>query len=173
MHQVVCATTNPAKIQAILQAFHEIFGEGSCHIASVAVESGVPEQPFGSGGNARWRTKSGSKCPPFTSEADFWVAIEAGIDGDSTFSWVVIENASQRGEARSATLPLPAVILEKVREGEALGPVMSRYTGIDEIGRKEGAIGVFTAGKLTRASVYHQAVILALSPFHNAVYQAL
>ncbi|EHC6141890.1 non-canonical purine NTP phosphatase, partial [Salmonella enterica] len=24
-----------------------------------------------------------------------------------------------------------------------------------------------------RASVYHQAVILALSPFHNAVYQAL
>ena len=125
MHQVVCATTNPAKIQAILQAFHEIFGEGSCHI---------------------------------------------GIDGDSTFSWVVIENASQRGEARSATLPLPAVILEKVREGEALGPVMSRYTGIDEIGRKEGAIGVFTAGKLTRASVYHQAVILALSPFHNAVY---
>ena len=75
------------------------------------------------------------------------MAIEAGIDGDSTFSWVVIENASRRGEARSATLPLPAVILQKVREGEALGPVMSRYTGIDEIGRKEGAIGVFTAGK--------------------------
>ena len=171
MHQVVCATTNPAKIQAILQAFHEIFGEGSCHIASVAVESGVPEQPFGSEetrAGARNRVANARRLHP---EADFWVAIEAGIDGDSTFSWVVIENASQRGEARSATLPLPAVILEKVREGEALGPVMSRYTGIDEIGRKEGAIGVFTAGKLTRACVYHQAVILALSPFHNAVYQ--
>ncbi|HGX0590249.1 TPA: inosine/xanthosine triphosphatase [Escherichia coli] len=191
MHQVVCATTNPAKIQAILQAFHEIFGEGSCHIASVAVESGVPEQPFGSEetrAGARNRVANARRLHP---EADFWVAIEAGIDGDSTFSWVVIENTSQRGEARSATLPLPAVILQKVREGEArsatlplpavilqkvregeaLGPVMSRYTGIDEIGRKEGAIGVFTAGKLTRASVYHQAVILALSPFHNAVYQ--
>jgi hypothetical protein len=35
------------QIQAILQAFNEIFGEGSCHIESVAVESGVPEQPFG------------------------------------------------------------------------------------------------------------------------------
>ena len=44
MHHVVSATTNPAKIQAILQAFDEIFGEGSCHIESVAVESGVPEQ---------------------------------------------------------------------------------------------------------------------------------
>ncbi|HCV5447664.1 TPA: inosine/xanthosine triphosphatase [Shigella sonnei] len=158
MHQVICATTNPAKIQAILQAFHEIFGEGSCHIASVAVESGVPEQPFGSEetrAGARNRVANARRLLP---EADFWV---------------VIENTSQRGEARSATLPLPAVILQKVREGEALGPVMSRYTGIDEIGRKEGAIGVFTAGKLTRASVYHQAVILALSPFHNAVYQAL
>ena len=122
MHQVVCATTNPAKIQAILQAFHEIFGEGSCHIASVAVESGVPEQPFGSEetrAGARNRVANARRLLP---EADFWVAIEAGIDGDSTFSWVVIENASQRGEARSATLPLPAVILEKVREGEALGP---------------------------------------------------
>jgi inosine/xanthosine triphosphatase len=99
------------------------------------------------------------------------VAIEAGIDEGSTFSWVVIETREQRGEARSATLPLPAVILERVRAGDALGPVMSHYTGIDEIGRKEGAIGVFTAGKLTRSSVYHQAVILALSPFHNAVYR--
>ncbi|ECG8588551.1 non-canonical purine NTP phosphatase [Salmonella enterica subsp. salamae] len=171
MHQVISATTNPAKIQAILQAFEEIFGEGSCHIEPVAVESGVPEQPFGSE-----ETRAGARnrvanarllCP----EADFWVAIEAGIDDDSTFSWVTIESVEQRGEARSATLPLPEIILQKVRAGEPLGPVMSRYTGIDEIGRKEGAIGVFTAGKLTRSSVYHQAVILALSPFHNAIYR--
>ena len=48
---------------------------------------------------------------------------------------------------------------------------MSKYTGIDKIGNKEGAIGVFTAGVLTRSSVYHQAVVLALSPFHNAIYK--
>ena len=171
MYHVICATTNPAKIQAILQAFNEIFTPGSCHITSVDVESGVPEQPLGS-----HETRQGARnrvvnaralCP----DADFWVAIEAGIDDDSTFSWVVIENAQQRGEARSPTLPLPAAILEKVRAGQALGPVMSAYTGINEIGRKEGAIGVFTAGALTRSSVYHQAVVLALSPFHNAVYR--
>lgn len=171
MYHVVCATTNPSKIQAILQAFDEIYGEGSCHIESVAVDSGVPEQPFGSietRSGARSRIMNARQVRP---EADFWVAIEAGIDEGSTFSWVVIENNATRGEARSATLPLPEVILEKVKAGEALGPVMSAYTGIDEIGRKEGAIGVFTAGKLTRSSVYHQAVILALSPFHNAIYR--
>lgn len=171
MHHVVSATTNPAKIQAILQAFNEIFGEGSCHIESVSVESGVPEQPFGSDetrAGARNRVANARRAQP---NADFWVAIEAGIDESSTFSWVTIEDGSLRGEARSATLPLPQVILEKVQAGEALGPVMSQYTGIDEIGRKEGAIGVFTAGKLTRSSVYHQAVVLALSPFHNAIYR--
>ncbi|MDL4448313.1 inosine/xanthosine triphosphatase [Klebsiella michiganensis] len=171
MHHVVSATTNPAKIQAILQAFNEIFGEGSCHIESVSVESGVPEQPFGSDetrAGARNRVANARRAQP---NADFWVAIEAGIDEGSTFSWVMIEDGSLRGEARSATLPLPQVILEKVQAGEALGPVMSQYTGINEIGRKEGAIGVFTAGKLTRSSVYHQAVVLALSPFHNAIYR--
>ncbi|MBS1205528.1 MAG: yjjX [Proteobacteria bacterium] len=171
MHHVVSATTNPAKIRAILHAFNEIFGEGSCHIESVSVDSGVPEQPFGSQetrAGARNRVNNARKLRP---DADFWVAIEAGIDEGSTFSWVVIENPEMQGEARSATLPLPEIILQRVRAGEALGPVMSHDTGIDEIGRKEGAIGVFTAGKLTRESVYHQAVILALSPFHNAVYR--
>ncbi|HHG8771239.1 TPA: inosine/xanthosine triphosphatase [Raoultella planticola] len=171
MHHVVAATTNPAKIQAILQAFNEIFGAGSCHIASVSVESGVPEQPFGNEetrAGARNRVTNARIAQP---NADFWVAIEAGIDDGSTFSWVVIEDRHRRGEARSATLPLPAAILEQVRAGEALGPVMSQHTGIDEIGRKEGAIGVFTAGKLTRSSVYHQAVVLALSPFHNSIYR--
>lgn len=171
MHQVICATTNPAKIKAILHAFEAIFGTASCHIESVVVETGVPEQPLGSEETrtgARIRVQNARALKP---GADFWVAIEAGIDEGSTFSWVVIENSEQRGESRSATLPLPEVILKKIREGEALGPAMSSYTGIDEIGRKEGAIGVFTAGKLTRASVYHQAVILALSPFHNAVYR--
>ncbi|AIP96015.1 inosine/xanthosine triphosphatase [Salmonella enterica] len=171
MHQVISATTNPAKIQAILQAFEEIFGEGSCHITPIAVESGVPEQPFGSEETRTGARNRVANARLLWPEADFWVAIEAGIDDNSTFSWVVIESVELRGESRSATLPLPAVILENVRAGDALGPVMSRYTGIDEIGRKEGAIGIFTAGKLTRSSVYHQAVILALSPFHNAVYR--
>ncbi|MEQ6281220.1 inosine/xanthosine triphosphatase [Kluyvera huaxiensis] len=171
MHQVIVATTNPAKIQAILAAFDQIFGEGSCHIDAISVETGVPEQPFGSEetrAGARNRLANARQVKP---EADFWVAIEAGIDEGATFSWVVIESRDQRGEARSATLPLPQAILEQVRAGEALGPVMSKYTGIDKIGNKEGAIGVFTAGALTRSSVYHQAVVLALSPFHNDLYR--
>ncbi|AFJ48416.1 inosine/xanthosine triphosphatase [Shimwellia blattae] len=171
MYHIISATKNPAKIQAILQGFEAVFGAGSCHIEAVSVGSGVPEQPIGDAQTrqgARQRVINARQVKP---EADFWVAIEAGIDQGSTYSWVVVENHSQRGEARSATLPLPEKVLARVMEGEALGPVMSALTGIEQIGRKEGAIGVFTAGALTRSSVYLQAVVLALSPFHNAIYR--
>lgn len=171
MYQVVPATKNPAKIQAILQAFETIFGTGSCHIDAVSVESGVPEQPIGDTQTLRGARQRVANARLAKPDADFWVAIEAGIDQGSTYSWVVIETCTQRGEARSATLPLPEKILTQVMAGEPLGPVMSTLTGIEHIGRKEGAIGVFTAGALTRSSVYSQAVILALSPFHNAIYR--
>lgn len=171
MYHVVCATTNPAKIQSVLQAFTQYYGDNSCHIESVTVNSDVPEQPFGSK-----ETKTGAQnrvdhARKLRPDADFWVAIEAGIDEGSTFSWVIIENPRQHGEARSATLPLPDVILQNVSAENTLGMVMSQYSGIDKIGRKEGAIGIFTAGKLTRSSVYYQAVMLALSPFNNEIYR--
>lgn len=171
MYYVVCATTNPAKIESVLLAFTHLYGDGTCQIESVVVDSDVPEQPFGS-----HETKMGAQnriahARQQRPDADFWVAIEAGIDEGSTFSWVIIENARQRGEARSATLPLPDIILQNVSTENTLGKVMSEYSGIDEIGRKEGAIGVFTAGRLTRCRVYYQAVMLALSPFHNEIYR--
>lgn len=171
MYHVVSATTNPAKIQAILQGFDQIFGAGSCHIESVVVESGVPEQPLGDAqtrAGAQNRVENARRARP---DADFWIAIEAGIDADSTFSWVVIQRGEKRSESRSATLPLPRAVLKKVYAGEALGPVMSALTGIDEMGRKAGAIGLLTGGALSRSSVYLQAVILALSPFHHALYE--
>jgi inosine/xanthosine triphosphatase len=104
-------------------------------------------------------------------EAAFWVAIEAGIEDDSAFAWMVVENQKQRGESRSASFTLPPVVLAGLREGRELGDEMARLTGIDNIKHKGGAIGAFTNGLLTRSSVYHQALILALCPFVHPLYQ--
>ncbi len=169
IHHVVSATTNPAKIQAILQAFDEIFGEDPATLSPSPSRAACRNSPSAARkrAGARNRVANARLAQP---NADFWVAIEAGIDDDSTFSWVVIESASQREKraqprCRCLTLFLSRFALAETR------PVMSQYTGIDQIGRKEGAIGVFTGGRLTRSSVYHQAVVLALSPFHNAIYR--
>lgn len=171
MYHVVAATTNPAKIKAIALAFEDIFGTGSFRIEGVDVDSGVPNQPIGSSETrtgARHRVISARQVRP---EADFWVGIEAGIEDNMTFAWMVIENMHQRGESRSASLMLPEIILQEINQGSELGDQMEKLTGIAEVKRKGGAIGIFTAGKLSRTSVYHQALVLALAPFHNAVYQ--
>jgi inosine/xanthosine triphosphatase len=171
MFHVVAATTNPAKIDAIAQAFNDTYGLESCRVEGIDVDSGVPSQPMGN-----IETRSGARnrvmaarqvCP----EADFWVGVEAGIEDNMTFAWMVIENTHLRGESRSASLILPESILQGITEGRELGQEMARLTGIKDIKRQGGAIGVFTAGKLTRSSVYHQALILALVPFHNDIYQ--
>jgi len=171
MYHVVAATTNPAKIMAISLAFEDIFGADSFRIEGVDVDSGVPAQPIGSietRTGARHRVISARQVRP---EADFWVGVEAGIEDNMTFAWMVIENMHQRGESRSASLMLPEIILQEINQGSELGDEMDKLTGISEVKRKGGAIGIFSAGKLSRTSVYHQALILALAPFHNAVYQ--
>lgn len=171
MYHVVAATINPAKIKAISQAFSDIFGEGSCHIEGVEVDSGVAAQPITNHETrtgARQRVMNARQVRP---EADFWVAIEAGIEEESAFAWMVVENHKLRGESRSASFTLPAIVMKGIHEGRELGEEMSRLTGIDNIKQKGGAIGAFTAGLLSRTSVYHQALILALCPFHNDIYQ--
>jgi inosine/xanthosine triphosphatase len=171
MYHVIAATTNPAKINAIELAFTDIFGCGTCQITGINVDSGVSAQPLGTSETclgARQRVASARQARP---DADFWVGIEAGLEENMTFAWMVIEDNHQRGESRSASLPLPESILQALANGGELGDEMEKLTGIEGIKRKGGAIAIFTDGKLTRTSVYHQALILALSPFHNAIYR--
>jgi len=170
MYHVVAGTINPAKIRAIAQAFNDVFGKGSCHIAGVEVESGVAAQPLSdveTRTGARQRVAHARQACP---QADFWVAIEAGIEGDCAFAWMVIENAQQRGESRSASFTLPPIVLQGLAQGHELGTEMARLTGVENIKQKGGAIGAFTNGLLTRSSVYHQALILALCPFTHPLY---
>ncbi|TKI08695.1 inosine/xanthosine triphosphatase [Martelella alba] len=170
MYLIAAATTNPAKIDAILQAFIDTFGPDSCRVDGIVVDSGVPPQPIGNAETrlgARNRAAAARQACP---EADFWVGVEAGIEDNMTFAWMVIENAQIRGESRSAGLILPESLLQGITAGRELGQEMARLTGIEDIKRRGGAIGVFTHGLLTRSSVYYQALVLALAPFHNNIY---
>lgn len=171
MYHVVAATTNPAKLRAVELAFEDAYGANTFRVEGVDVASGVPNQPIGSTETrtgARHRVIAARQVRP---EADFWVGVEAGIEDNMTFAWMVIENMHQRGESRSASLMLPEIILQGIHQGSELGDEMEKLTGIAEVKRKSGAIGIFTDGKLTRTSVYHQALVLALAPFNNSIYQ--
>lgn len=173
MFHIIAATTNPAKIQAIRSAFDVVLGNGNFDIEDVNVDSSVPQQPIGNTETrtgARQRVNAARQVRP---EADFWVGVEAGIEGDMTFAWIVVEHRQLRGESRSASLMLPEKILAGIREGRELGDEMADLTGVEDIKQKGGAIGFFTGGALTRTSVYEQAIILALVPIQHEIYKSL
>ncbi|WP_299018786.1 inosine/xanthosine triphosphatase [uncultured Photobacterium sp.] len=167
MSSVIVASANPAKISAVAEAFSTAFPAQTFSFQGISVASEVRDQPMCADETltgARNRINNARKQVP---EADYYVSIEAGIDGDSTFAWMVVENSTQRGEARSASLPLPPKALDKIHQGIELGDVMDEMFNQTNVKQKGGAIAMLTNHKLSRSSVYQQALILALIPFMN------
>ncbi|WP_043991638.1 inosine/xanthosine triphosphatase [Vibrio sp. AND4] len=165
--KVVIASLNPAKIKAVESAFQSAFSEQSFEFVGVSVPSEVADQPMSNDEThlgALNRVRNAKTAIP---NADFYVGLEAGIEENVTFAWMVIESETRRGESRSASLMLPPEVLQKLELANELGDVMDDVFGTENIKQKGGAIGLLTQNQLTRSSVYHQALILALIPFTN------
>ncbi|RVT44970.1 non-canonical purine NTP phosphatase [Rheinheimera sediminis] len=165
MIKIRVASANPAKINAVASAFAEVFNHEALDVQGIAVPSGVADQPMSSE-----ETLLGAMnrvAALVNEDADYRVAIEAGLDGDFTFAWMVIEHQGKIGKARSASLMLPPVALAELKQGKELGDVMDALFDQTNVKQKGGAIALLTQNKLSRSSVYHQALILAMIPFLN------
>ena len=159
------ASTNPAKIKAVASAFAELFPDERLDVQGIAVPSGVADQPMSSAETLLGAMNRVAELAD--TAADFRVAIEAGLDDDFTFAWMVIEHQGKIGKARSASLMLPPAALSQLQQGKELGDVMDTMFNQDNIKQKGGAIALLTHNKLSRSSVYHQALILAMITFLN------
>jgi len=165
--KVVVASLNPAKINAVKSAFQSAFPHQAFEFIGVSVESEVDDQPMSNEetrDGALNRVRNAKISQP---NADYYVGLEAGIEDNVTFAWMIIESDTHRGESRSASLMLPPLVIEKLDHANELGDVMDEVFGTENIKQKGGAISLLTQDLLTRSSVYHQALILALIPFTN------
>lgn len=165
--KVVVASLNPAKINAVKSAFQSAFPQQAFEFIGVSVESEVDDQPMSNEetrDGALNRVRNAKISQP---GADYYVGLEAGIEDNVTFAWMIIESDTHRGESRSASLMLPPLVIEKLDHANELGDVMDEVFGTENIKQKGGAISLLTQDLLTRSSVYHQALILALIPFTN------
>ena len=166
MWTIAVASANPAKIAAVEQCFCQVFPDKQLRVSGFACESGVRAQQL-----CAEETLLGAenRIAQLKNQiaADFYVAIEAGLEGEMTFAWMVIHHGNQVGKARSASLMLPPAALALLARGEELGDVMDQLFGTQNIKQAGGAIGLLTGNRLSRASVYQQALVLALIPFLN------
>ncbi|EJG1852086.1 inosine/xanthosine triphosphatase [Vibrio parahaemolyticus] len=165
--KVVIASLNPAKINAVKSAFQSAFPQQAFEFVGISVPSEVADQPMTNEETHRGALNRVKNAKVEMPTADFYVGLEAGIEGNVTFAWMVIESDTHRGESRSAILMLPPEVLAQLADANELGDVMDKVFGTENVKQKGGAISLLTQNQLTRSSVYHQALILALIPFTN------
>lgn len=172
---IVVASRNPVKIDAVNQAFSSQFPSAGLELIPVDVESGVSEQPIGDQ-ETRWgarnRVEQAWRAYP---DADFWVGLEGGVvtvdDQLMAFAWMAIRGRDGKiGEARTGSLPLPPAVQELVASGVELGEANDRVFSAINSKQRGGAFGLLTGGLYTREEVYRQALIFALVPFVNELY---
>ncbi len=172
---IVVASRNPVKIDAVRQAFSSQFPAASLELIPIDVESGVSEQPDSDQETRRGARNRVGEAQCMLPDADFWVGLEGGIEcvGDQlmAFAWTVVRGRNgNTSEARSVTLPLPPAVKELVDDGLELGKANDRVFSTNNSKQRGGAFGLLTDGRYTREFIYSQTLTFALIPFVNKLY---
>lgn len=158
-------STNPAKVQAVENVFST---RGDLdEVVPRDVDSGVPDQPAG---DEIWAGARNRAEHALAGDADLGVGIEAGLVCPPEGPRLDVQVCAIHDRSGSTTLghgpgfTYPRQVLDAVDAGETVGDVMSRISGIDDVGARTGAIGVLTEGAIDRTELTEWAVWMALVP---------
>ncbi len=163
MH-VAIGSENPVKVNAVERVVPD------AESVAVAVDSGVPEQPWGREETVRGAGNRADAALAAT-DADYGVGIEGGVaerevpGGVWLVMWAAVTAGTDIHYGAGPSIRLPDPVAERLRDGEELGPVLDDELGREELGRQEGAIGVYTAGRVGRTDALEDAVSGAFGPF--------
>jgi inosine/xanthosine triphosphatase len=165
---IAVGSTNPVKLGAVRAVLGAL--APSATIASIAVASTVPDQPFGDDETIRGAVARASAARA-ALDADLGVGIEGGVveeaDGSMrTCAWAAIVDARGRsGVGGSLAMTLPREVAAMIRDGIELGVAMDKLVGANNTKHGRGAVGILTAGLVDRQRAYEVLVAYALAPF--------
>ncbi|HLO12021.1 MAG TPA: DUF84 family protein [Pseudoneobacillus sp.] len=162
--KIIIGTKNPAKILAVQNAF---IGENE--FISVDVPSGVSEQPFSDEETIKGAINRAQEALEM-GKGDIGIGLEGGVQESSygllLCNWGALVYKGQTPIiAGGARILLPEEIAIRLRNGEELGPIMDDYAKKQNIRKKEGAVGVFTNGKIDRAAMFTHVTKLLVGQF--------
>jgi inosine/xanthosine triphosphatase len=165
---IIVASQNPVKVEAARKSFAMAFSDQEIEVVAVNAPSSVSEQPMTADETRNGAVNRVKYCQQHHN-GDYYVSYEGGVDVvdgvPSTYAVVCIANAQRLQTGRTATLPLPDQIYQKLKSGAELGPAMDDMFNTVNIKQKGGAIGQLTNGLETRGSIYLSATLLTLSTF--------
>ena len=160
-------STNPAKVRAVEQALASL--APGCEVIALAVPSGVGHQPFGDGA-----TRSGAleraRSALATSGADIGFGLEGGVELDGELVWLLswvaaIDRSGREGYASGLRMLLPPKLAGGLRAGSELGALVDELFGVTDSKSASGAIGLLTAGAVSRTDAFADLVAMSLAPW--------
>lgn len=157
---------NQVKIKAVDNVFSMLFSR--VQVNGLKVKVNVPEQPKEKevieGAIERAKSALNEKC-------DFGVGIEAGLFWNEIINkyldvqyCVVIDKSKRMTTGHGPGFYYPDEIIELVKKGRTIGQSMKERYGIEDVGRKMGAIGYLSKDILDRTKLTEQAVLMAMIP---------
>ncbi|ARK31760.1 DUF84 family protein [Halalkalibacter krulwichiae] len=157
---VAIGTKNPAKVHAVQDS---LISE-SITIVPVKVDSGVSEQPFSDEETLEGAINRANAALSITN-AELAFGLEGGVQetkhGLMLCNWGALMHVDGgRWIAGGAKLPLPAGVVERLYKGEELASIMADITGEVDTRKKEGAIGIYTSGLVSRKGLFAHIVKL-------------
>ncbi|HEX7065827.1 MAG TPA: DUF84 family protein [Bacillales bacterium] len=149
MANVVVGSANPAKVEAVREVYEEVRG--------VKVPSGVSNQPMSDEETRTGALNRAKAC--VRKGASFGIGLEGGVmeseAGLLSVNWgALVDGNGREVVAAGARYPLPEEIADGIRAGRELGDLIDRFTARRNVRQKEGAVGIFTDGQMTRRELY-------------------
>jgi inosine/xanthosine triphosphatase len=157
---------NRNKVAAAKKVFSRFFKE--LKVRTVKVETSVPEQPFDNDTVKGARERA---AKALEKGGDFGVGIEAGLFWNPVARkyfdvqyCAVMDKMGNMTIGHGSGFCYPDEVVAEIERGATVSEAMEVATGIKDIGEKMGAVGYLTKGKLNRAELTEQAVLMALIP---------
>ncbi len=168
--KVAVGSKNPVKVAGVREAFSQFFDDAE--VEGKEVDSGVPAQPFD---NDTVKGAINRALKAYESgDYDFGVGVEAGLfrcnftlTGYLDIQVAAVYDGDRVCIGYGPGFEYPEKVLRPVLGGSEVGKVMEAITGIEELGKKQGAIGYLTKNVVTRTELTRIAVTMALIPFLN------
>ena len=164
--QAAVGSTNPVKLAATRMVLRHVYGT-DVSVEPVAVDSGVPDQPWGNEETMRGALNRAHAARE-ASSATLGIGFEGGLVelGGQVFTcaWcAVVRDDGVVGIAGGESVLLPPPVAAAVRAGAELGPAIDTLTGLHNTKQSGGAIGALTGGLLDRRTAYGHVLMLAMA----------
>lgn len=171
---VAVGSTNPVKIDAVERTVERF----DPTVTAVAVDSGVPEQPWSIAETvAGAENRARRALEAVDGDVEYGVGLEGGVarlegvPGVSLIMWAAVTDGDLIGRGSGPTIRLPRSVADRLVDGAELGPVMDDLLGTTNVAETTGAVGVFTDGLTDRAAALGEAVACAYAPFLTDHYR--